>query len=192
MALDSERLALAREEIDRADAAGLLGVGRVVSFEEVRAHLPYVVACVKEGHRVHPPVTNIFPRVVAGADGGRVVDGVVVPGGTDITCVSYVVQRDGEVFGPDPEVFRPERWLVSGEDDGGRLAAMEGAMFAFGMGPRICAGKDLALLETYKVIAEVSPFSVSIFSSSLSFDDLLFKMISFFVSLRPRFMLAKR
>lgn len=178
-------LARARAEIDAADRAGLLGNGggaaarssSPVQFDEARAHLPYTSACIREGHRLHPPVTNCFPRVVpplasaaaaaaagpggGGGGAGRVVDGVPVPGGVDVMTVAYVVHRDPEMYGPDPEAFRPERWLFGEGDEEGRerVARMEAANFAFGMGPRICLGKELALMETYKVVAEVSSTS---------------------------------
>lgn len=138
-------LAKARAELDAAETAGLLS--DPVQFEETRTHLPYTVACIKEGHRLQPPVTNTFPRVVP--PGGRTIDGVFVPGGADVTSLAYVVQRDPELYGPDPGVFRPERWME------GAAAAMEAGSFVFGMGPRICLGKDLALMETYKVVPEV-------------------------------------
>lgn len=163
MATHPAALARAQAELDAADGAGLLG--RPVQFEEARAHLPYTSACIREGHRLHAPVANTFPRVVppttsaAGGADGRVVDGVHVPGGADVMSVAYVVHRDPELYGPDPEAFRPERWLVGEGDEEARerVARMEAANFAFGMGPRICLGKELALLETYKVVAEVSP-----------------------------------
>lgn len=167
MATHPAALARAQAEIDAADRAGLLGGGGggggPVQFDEARAHLPYTSACIREGHRLQSPVANTFPRVVPpasapGGAGGRVVDGVHVPAGADVMSVAYVVHRDPELYGPDPEAFRPERWLVGEGDEEARerVARMEGANFAFGMGPRICLGKELALLETYKVVAEVS------------------------------------
>lgn len=154
-------LARVRAELDAAGAAGLLS--DPVQFEETRAHLPYTVACIREGHRLHPPVTNTFPRVVP--PGGRAIGGVFVPGGADVMSLAYVVQRDPELYAPDPEVFRPERWL-----EGDAAAAMEAGSFVFGMGPRICLGKDLALMETYKVVPEVGvllPFHLPLSSNSV-------------------------
>lgn len=75
-----------------------------------------------------------------------------------MTSVAYVVQRDPVLYGPDPEVFRPERWLECGEE---RRAEMEGAQFVFSIGARVCLGRDVALMELGKVIPEVSSFVIS-------------------------------
>lgn len=46
---------------------------------------------------------------------------------------STVAQRDAELYAPDPEVWRPERWLVSREV----MQRYESASFVFGMGFRM-------------------------------------------------------
>lgn len=153
-------LSRVQHEIDKAAEAGLLS--DTIQYEETRTHLPFTVACIKEGHRLHPPITNIFPRVVPA--GGCTIDGVFVPSGANVMSFSYVVQRDPELYGPDPESFRPERWLD--DDDDGKVSKMESGIFAFGMGSRICLGKDLALLETYKFVPEVRDY----FKQRISFQ----------------------
>jgi cytochrome P450 len=134
-------------EIDDARAAGHLS--SPIQYEETRSHLPFVVACIKEGIRLNPPATNLFARV--SRNGATRVGSTVVPEGAEITTYAYVVQRDPEVFAPDPEVFRPERWLESDE----RSARMDAASFAWGAGARVCLGKDVAAFEIYKLLPEV-------------------------------------
>lgn len=134
-----------RSEIDAAEMAGKLSTP--VKYEETRVELPYFVACIKESIRLHPPATNLFARTT---NSSKTIEGHVVPPGTDITSNAYVVQRDPELYAPDPLAFRPERWLES-QDKANR---MEAASFTFGVGPRVCLGKDIATMEMYKLLPE--------------------------------------
>ena len=143
-----EKLALARKEIDSASRAGNLSTP--VKYEEVRGHLPYFIACIKESLRLHPPATNLFARVAPPQ--GKTIEGVFIPPGTEITSNAYVVQRDPELYAPDPEAFRPERWLSSVE----KASELDAASFVFGTGPRVCLGKDIAIMELYKLLPEVN------------------------------------
>ena len=63
------------------------------------------------------------------------------------------MQRNKELYGEDAEEFNPERWMVSQKRD----FELEAAQFTFGVGPRICLGKDVAMMELYKLLPEVSP-----------------------------------
>ncbi|TGO53175.1 hypothetical protein BCON_0128g00020 [Botryotinia convoluta] len=137
--------AKALAQIREAESKNLLSTP--IQDEEVRAHLPYLIGAVKEGMRLHPSVNNWLPRIVPPE--GKMISGIFVPGGTDITCHAMVVQRDPILFGPDPDYFRPERWM------NGRDVELEHGMFLFGVGPRVCLGKEIALMETYKLISEI-------------------------------------
>jgi cytochrome P450 len=143
-----EKLVRARKEIETADKAGQLS--NPVKYEEVRVRLPYLVACIKESLRLNPPATNLFARIAPKQ--GKQIGNVFVPPGTEITSYAYVVQRDPELYGPDPDSFRPERWLESAE----KASEFDAASFVFGIGPRVCLGKDIAMMELYKLIPEVS------------------------------------
>jgi cytochrome P450 len=67
---------------------------------------------------------------------------------------SYAVLRNKAVFGPDADVFRPERWLKAG---GEKLAEMESVVdLAFGWGRWGCLGRGIAMVELGKVVFEVS------------------------------------
>lgn len=101
--------------------------------------------------RLKPPATNLFSRITG--PGGADIGGVHVPEGFEMCTNAYVVQRDPVLWGPDPEAFRPERWLE--EKDEKRLAEMENGIFAFGTGPRVCLGKNIAYFEMFKLLPEV-------------------------------------
>ncbi|KAK0736206.1 cytochrome P450 [Apiosordaria backusii] len=139
----------AKQEIATAEEKGLLSTP--VLYEETKQHLPYFVGCIKEGLRLNPPAPNLFGRVILEKE-GAMIDGVHVPQGAEVCSQSYTVGRDPELYGPDAEAFKPERWLG---DDEKHKAEMEAASFVFSMGPRICLGKEIAIMELYKVLPEI-------------------------------------
>lgn len=138
--------AKALNEIREAENKNLLSTP--IKDEETRTHLPYLVGAVKESMRLQPSVALWLPRTVPPE--GKIIEGVFVPGGTDVTSYTMAVQTDPILFAPDPYVFRPERWM---EED--KAAELEHGMFLFGMGPRVCLGKDIAWVEIYKFIPEI-------------------------------------
>ncbi|KAI1496679.1 cytochrome P450 [Biscogniauxia marginata] len=167
-------LARLRAELDGAARRGAFAdneTGLVTWAESQR--LPYLDACVKEAFRLHPAAGLPLERVVPAA--GAEVAGSFVPGGTIVGCSAWIIHRRPEIWGEDVEAFRPERWLVDEDDDGegegddveessssGRqtrraekerhVREMNGYMFQFGMGSRTCIGKNISLLEIYKVV----------------------------------------
>ena len=127
----------------------------VVAFKDARA-LPYLDACVREAMRMHPPVGMIMERFVP-PQGLELPDGTKVPPGVAVGLNPYIINRNTSVYGEDVETFRPERWLQEdGESEEGfsaRLANMNACDLTFGAGSRICIGKHLGLVETFKVVA---------------------------------------
>jgi cytochrome P450 len=83
--------------------------------------------------------------------GGKVIDGHFIPAGTEAMSYSYAIQRNKEFYGDDAEEFKPERWMESEK----RNFELEAAQFTFGTGPRVCLGKDVAMLEMHKLLPEV-------------------------------------
>ncbi|GKT93423.1 pisatin demethylase [Colletotrichum tofieldiae] len=138
----------------------------IVSDAENRK-LPYLQAVIKEGMRVHPPVTNSDPKRVPDGGDTVVVDGksVFLPGGTNVNCAAWPLHINKGVFGEDAEEFRPERWLL--ETDERRLATMHRVHeLVFGYGKYQCLGRPIAMMEIGKTVFEASepcmPFSLSL------------------------------
>lgn len=101
---------------------------------------------------MRPPVPIKFPKVVPPQ--GDTIDGKFLPGGTAVGWNLVPMMRSPRHWGPNSEVFRPERF---NEADEGTRASMERLIeMCFGHGRFACAGKPLALMELNKVYFEVS------------------------------------
>ncbi|MCJ1258546.1 hypothetical protein MMC24_006379 [Lignoscripta atroalba] len=109
--------------------------------------LPYLDACIKEAGRMHPPFGLPYERVVPSE--GAIISGQRLRGGTVVGISAWVVHRDYSVFGNDSDIWRPERWT---ECDGDRRRKMENTLMTFGAGHRSCIGKNISLLEVYKLV----------------------------------------
>lgn len=158
-------------EIDEAGRAGAFGDNEtgLVTWQESQK-LEYLDACIKEAFRMHPAPGLPLERIVPpqGAD----IAGHFVPGGTIVGCSAWVIHRNKDIFGDDVDVFRPERWLVDEKQDkekeAARIKEMTGTMLQFGMGSRTCIGKNISLLEIYKLVPSLlRRFQVSCSKSSL-------------------------
>ncbi|KAK4185186.1 putative cytochrome P450 pisatin demethylase-like protein [Podospora australis] len=133
-----------RAEIDEATAKGQLGRPNIRYAEAVK--LPYMDACIQEGMRIHPSVGLCLPRHVP--KGGCKIAGEFFAEGLRVGINPLVIQRDKSVFGEDADVFRPERWIE------GDAAFMDKHILGFGLGEYTCLGKNISMMELYKMIPE--------------------------------------
>ena len=155
LAMTPDALAKLREELDSADAPD------PIAFKDAQK-LPYLRAVVYETLRMHPAVGAPLTRVI-GPDGAQLA-GYFFPPGTEVGVNAWVVHRDTSIFGADADKFNPDRWLI---DDSEKRANMERNWLAFGAGPRVCLGKNISLLEMYKVIPQiVNKFDIKILDDS--------------------------
>lgn len=82
-----------------------------------------------------------------------IVDGHVIPPGTEVTVNAYCFMRNPEYY-PEPFAFRPERWLSEdGETLRGAGDIVRRAFVPFSVGSRSCAGQAMAYLELNLAIA---------------------------------------
>lgn len=136
------------QELDNAVLNGTIEPrpNKTVSWSESQK-LPYLDAVIQESFRLHPAGGLILERIVPPQ--GMDILGKFVPGGTIVGCNAWVLHRRPEVFGQDVDVFRPERWIEASPE---KLKEMKATMFQFGAGARTCIGKNVSLLEVYKLV----------------------------------------
>ncbi|KAK3340759.1 cytochrome P450 [Neurospora tetraspora] len=140
--------------------------------------LPYLDAIVMEGLRCFPAIPMSLPRIVP--RGGKTIDGYFLPQGTTVSCQAHSVHRiDQEAWGPDPDTFRPERWLEDGKGDAERRRLF----FAFANGGRGCVGKHLALAEMKILLREVYSRFTTIPDKTMREEDM--EMADQLISSRP-------
>jgi cytochrome P450 len=100
---------------------------------------------VTETLRMYPPVYSL-PRVTTEP---VAFDGYRVPEDSRLILAIRRIQRDSRFF-EDPDTFRPGRWT-----DELRSNLHDFAYAPFGGGPRICIGREFALLEAKLTLATI-------------------------------------
>ncbi|KAM5343296.1 hypothetical protein ACJ41O_014262 [Fusarium nematophilum] len=144
-----------QRELDAASRAGAFSDydSGLVTFSEAQK-FPYLHACIQEAFRMHPAPGLPMERIVPPQ--GAEIGGEYIKGGTIVGCSAWIIHNRPEIFGDDTDVYRPERWLpdpnANAEEEDKRIKKMTGMMFQFGMGSRTCIGKNISLLEIYKVV----------------------------------------
>ncbi|KAL4428351.1 hypothetical protein ABPG75_002440 [Micractinium tetrahymenae] len=162
----------AREEVDA------LGEG-VIAYEDL-PKLAYTEACFLEAMRMYPPVSSLL--ALAGSSdcmrwrhpvtngclaSARHAPAAAAPpnvrlprlglpsarsaAGSRVGLSIYTIHHDPKHY-PDPEVFRPERFLAGSAEVAARHP---GAYFPFGLGPRKCVGYRFALEEGVLCLARL-------------------------------------
>jgi cytochrome P450 len=136
------------------------------------ASLDFLEACTQETMRLKPAA----PIQVAESLRDSVIAGIRVPAGTTLLCLMRSDSLSARHF-LNPEAFAPERWLMGSGPSQISSAARRVSM-PFGAGPRICPGRNLALLEikfamamllAHFEIAEVTPCGVGAAMERMSF-----------------------
>ncbi|XP_048480705.1 cytochrome P450 4C1 [Plutella xylostella] len=118
-----------------------LGSDRPPTVEDLQ-EMKYLECCIREGLRLYPSV----PYIARLLKEDTVLSGYVVPAGTIVNIHVFDVHRRAELF-PEPEAFRPERWLAP--------PPHKYAYVPFSAGPRNCIGQKFAMLELKTVLSGV-------------------------------------
>lgn len=140
----------------RSEIATAIDLGDV-SFPVIKnteaQRLSYLQACTQEGLRMFMPLQGLAGRLSPYPD-GVTFNGVFIPPGTEIGISTYAMGHRRDIYGPDADTFRPERWI---ENDADTIKKFERTNeLVFGSGRSSCLGKNIALMELGKAIFEVS------------------------------------
>ncbi|HSN84249.1 MAG TPA: cytochrome P450 [Polyangiales bacterium] len=136
LAKNQDKVAKMREELDR-----VLG-GRPPEVEDL-PNLPYLEMVVKESLRLLPSVWAYARQ----AQRDLVIEGYPIKKGQTIT-ISHIAMGRNPSYYDDPEEFRPERWTREFE-----RGLPRGAYTPFAGGPRVCLGKQFAMMEMRMILA---------------------------------------
>jgi cytochrome P450 len=107
--------------------------------------LPYARAVLNEAIRLRPPAWAIGRTAIA----PHRADGFELPAGSIVVVSPWLLHHDPRWW-PQPETFRPARWLA---EDPGRPRH---AYVPFGGGPRTCIGEPFARLEGVLLLATIA------------------------------------
>jgi cytochrome P450 len=147
-------------EIDDAMKTGAIS-DPVIKDSEAR-ELPYLQAVIREGLRIFPPGTGQMPKL--SPPEGDTVNGVFIPGGVRVGTNPWAIMRSPENFGPDSEVFRPERWLEASPQQRTEMEYVFELVWAYGKYK--CLGQSIAMMELNKIFFEVCTFSSHSFAKN--------------------------
>ncbi|XP_044479401.1 cytochrome P450 94C1 [Mangifera indica] len=126
-----------------------------VSYEQMR-NMHYLNAAIHESMRLFPPVQydSKFAK-----DDDILPDGTFVRKGSRVTYHPYAMGRMERIWGPDCLEFKPERFL-----ENGKFVPENPFKYpVFQAGPRVCLGKEMALVEMKSVaLAMVRRFKIRV------------------------------
>ncbi|KAI1425843.1 cytochrome P450 3A5 [Xylaria sp. FL1777] len=129
----------------RAEVLALVESNPKPTYEEVNG-LPYLHNFVREVLRIYSP-SFMSPRQ---ASKDLVIEGVRIPKGTQVDLHMPLMHHNQGIWGADASSFNPDRWdKLTGD------SASPYAFQAFLQGPRMCPGKNFALIEIKAMLIEL-------------------------------------
>ncbi|GMN44337.1 hypothetical protein TIFTF001_013531 [Ficus carica] len=127
----------AREEVIR-----VCGFDRLPKADNL-SDLKLVTMIINETLRLYPPVAMIMRQTSKRVKLGN----LDIPAKTQLHSALIAVHHDPEIWGEDANRFNPLRFTEPRK----HIASF----FPFGLGPRICAGQNLAMVEAKIIVATI-------------------------------------
>ncbi|RPD54280.1 cytochrome P450 [Lentinus tigrinus ALCF2SS1-7] len=131
----------------QAELDSVIGPDRLPDIRD-KEQLPYLSALLVEVFRWQPVVPTGVSHLAMEEDEYR---GYRIPRGAVIIPNPWAYSRDANLY-PDPEEFRPERFLKDGKLE---LGDLDPSTSVFGYGRRICPGRHFAEEMVFTTIASL-------------------------------------
>ncbi|CAH1269684.1 CYP27A1 [Branchiostoma lanceolatum] len=133
-----------QDRLHREVTSVLVSPEQIPTVDDVK-NMPLLKNIIKETLRVYP----VLPANGRVLDKDIVLGGYHIPKGMQFSILHYNMTRDPEAF-EEPERFNPDRWTRMGTEKVNTFSSVP-----FGFGPRQCAGRRLAEMEMYLVLARL-------------------------------------
>ncbi|GMY10395.1 cytochrome P450 714C2-like [Fagus crenata] len=149
-------LASNQEWQDRVRAEVLSICGGGIPDADMLRKMKQLTMVIHEALRLYPPVAVVSREALKDMKFGD----INVPKGVNLWTMVVTLHTDPEIWGPDAYKFNPDRF-ANGITGSCKLPHL---YMPFGVGPRVCLGQNLAMVELKILIALI----LSNFSFSLS------------------------
>ncbi|ROW01955.1 hypothetical protein VMCG_05598 [Cytospora schulzeri] len=130
----------------QAELDGAIPEGVDVPTYDMVRDLPYLQNVVNEALRYHSTSGIGLPRQIPFDSQGVHLRGYYFPPGTILSVPTYTIHHSKEVWGPDADDFKPERWESI-------TPRQKNAFIPFSSGPRACVGRNVAEMEMKLIVA---------------------------------------
>ena len=122
----------------------VLGCRQIVEYKDL-GNFQFLGKSLKEGLRLHPPVSSICRITTRGEN----IGGYFIPFGTSVSINSFIFHRLSEAW-QEPEKFNPERFSPEVKSP-----IQQSVFFPFSFGPRNCIGQTFAQFAARVIMARL-------------------------------------